>query len=237
MGRILTIFFIVWFMVTPSSAQSAGPLEVLRGHIDQVLSILKDPQYQEADKKEQQREKIWEIINLAFDFQEIAKRAVASHWKRFTKVQKDEFSSLFGEFLGNIYLDRLQGDYQGEKIIYHNQKMLTDSKAAIKTTIRRETTDIPAVYSMKNRKGPWRVYDVKIEGVSLVRNYRAQFRKALRKSSPDDLIEMIKKKIEKQKKKRASKISMKAIFNRVRLMATQSFQRLTMSPRTDIPAR
>jgi len=104
--------------------------------------------------------------------------------------------------------------------------MFSDSKALIKTTIRRETTDIPAVYSMSNSKGPWRIYDVKIGGVSLVRNYRVQFSKALRKKSPDDLIEMIKKKIEKQKQKKASKISMKAIFNLVRLMATQSFKQL-----------
>ena len=116
--------------------------------------------------------------------------------------------------------------------------MFSDSKALIKTTIRRETTDIPAVYSMSNSKGSWRVYDVKIEGVSLVRNYRVQFNKALRKRFPDDLIEMIKKKIEKQikkqKEKNASKISMKALFNRVRLMATQSFKQLLLPARTDI---
>ena len=86
-------------------------------------------------------------------------------------------------------------------MLYVAQNFLTDSKAQVKTTILRSGVEIPALYNMHKDDGAWRIYDVKIEGVSLVKNYRSQFSQVLQKKSPDQLIELIKKKIAKQKTK------------------------------------
>ena len=94
MGRILPIF-VVFLFASPLSAQSAEPLEVLQGHIDQIIDILQDPQYQDGAQHEEQMKKMWAVINQAFDFGEIAKRALSRNWRRFTPRQRKEFSSLF----------------------------------------------------------------------------------------------------------------------------------------------
>lgn len=202
--RKIILIFSVLCMSLPPLAHGAQPLEELQGHIDQVISILKEPKYRETAQKDLQREKIWEIIHNAFDFSEMAKRALAKNWKRFTHEQKRIFSQLFAELLGNAYLEKIQKGYQDEKVIYVTEKMLTNSKALVKTKIIRHSTEVPVAYALHNRKGPWRVYDINIEGVSLVKNYRSQFGKILLKKSPAQLIEMLRKKIEREKKKNTS---------------------------------
>ena len=204
MRRTIPIIMVL-LIIIPSLAKGAQPLEVLKAHIDQVIGILKDPIYQGDVNNEEQREKIWKVIDSVFDFNEMGKRAVATHWKRFTSPQKKEFSDLFARFLGNTYLGRIQG-YQDEEVKYLDEKILTVSKALVKTTIVREDIETPVNYSMRKNSGTWKIYDVRIEGVSMVKNYRAQFSKVLMKKSPTHLIELLKEKIEKKKKKgKASK--------------------------------
>ena len=218
MRRIIPIFGLL-FMGIPLLAHSAQPLDELQGHIDQVVSILKDPRYQEAVQKDLQREKIWEVIHRAFDFTEMGKRALAKNWKRFTQDEKKEFSQLFAELLGGAYLGKIQRGYEDEEIIYVTEKMLSSSKALVKTKILRQNVEIPVAYSLHNRNGPWRVYDINIEGVSLVRNYRTQFSKILLKKSPAQLIEMLKKKIEREKKKTASQNKASGKLERLKRVA------------------
>ena len=103
--------------------------------------------------------------------------------------------------LGNSYIGRIQGEYEDERIVYQEQKKISTTKARVKTKILRRSNDIPVVYSMLQRDGSWKIYDVNIEGVSLVKNYRTQFGKILMKNSPSLLIERLKKKIELQEKK------------------------------------
>jgi len=183
----------------------AQPLDDLKGPIDEVIRILRDPRYQDKAGRELQREKMWNIIQEVFDFTEMAKRTLARNWKKFTPAQRKEFSELFAEFLGNNYIDKIQGGYQEEQVVYLGQKMVTAKRGVVKTKILRESLEIPVAYSMVLRGGVWRVYDVNIEGVSLVKNYRTQFRKALMRKSPAQLIEILRKKIERQKKARATR--------------------------------
>jgi phospholipid transport system substrate-binding protein len=175
------------------------PLKALQTPLDQVIHILKDPRYEAVEQKTAEREKIWAVMQKLFNFTEMSKRTLARNWKAFTPKQRQEFSQVFGEFLGNTYLDKIQKAYQDEDIIYFKEKMISENKAVVPTKVIRENVDVPIQYSMILKKGAWRVYDVKIEGVSLVKNYRTQFGKALMKESPNDLIERLKKKVEKQK--------------------------------------
>ena len=203
MRRIIPIFCML-FLSIPFLAHSAQPLDELQVHIDQVIRILNEPKYQDATQKELQREKIWEVIHKVFDFNEMAKRALARSWKRFTREQKKEFTQLFSQLLGGAYLGKIQRGYQDEKVVYVGETMLSGSKALVKTKILRQNIEVPVAYRMHSRDGSWRIYDVNIEGVSLVKNYRTQFSKILLKKSPAQLIDMLKKKIEREKKKTTS---------------------------------
>jgi phospholipid transport system substrate-binding protein len=204
MTRIIPVFFFL-LMAIPSLAFGEQPLDQLQRHIEQALAILKDPKYHNPSEKELQRSKIWEIIQDIFDLEEISKRTLANNWKRLTPSEKKEFVDVFGEFLGDNYIRKIQSGFKKEKVVYLEQEMLTDSKALIKTNIIRETTEIPVNYSMLKERDTWKVYDVVIEGVSLVANYRSQFSGILMKESPARLIEMIKEKIKQQKEEGSAK--------------------------------
>jgi phospholipid transport system substrate-binding protein len=201
MRKWIFLCFIL-LLVRTLPAHGAQPMEAIKGPIDQVISILKDPKYKDASTKEAQREEIWSIINRVFDFTEMAKRTLARNWVQFTPAQRKEFSEVFARFLGNNYIDKIQGGYQDERVVYVGEERVTDDKAVVKTTILRESLEIPVAYSLILQDGAWRVYDVNIEGVSLVKNYRTQFSRALMRQSPDQLIETLKKKKEKQEKGR-----------------------------------
>ncbi len=197
MGRIFPILFFI-SLALPSPSPGAQPTDVLKSAVDEVLTILDDPTYQEASRRDAQQKRIWDIIEQIFDFDEMARSTLAINWKNFTGPQKREFSKIFGQFLGKNYLDKIQTGFKGEKVSYSGYEMVTDRKAMVHTKIIRENGEIPVDYSMMILDGVWRVYDVKIEGVSLIKNYRAQFRSILLKESPDSLIEMLKKKVKEQ---------------------------------------
>jgi phospholipid transport system substrate-binding protein len=175
-------------------AHGTPPMETLQKPMNEIVRILKDPQYREKDKKEVQREKLWKIIREIFDFREMSKRSLARNWKRFNTGQRDQFTDVFSTLLGNIYLNKVQGEYHDEKVVYLGEEIIKDKKAIVKTKIVRENGEIPMNYRMRLHGKKWKIYDVIIEGVGMVRNYRTQFRKILRKESPGQLIERLEKK-------------------------------------------
>lgn len=179
------------------------PMETLQKPMNEIVRILKDPQYREKDKKEVQREELWKIIRGIFDFREMSKRSLARNWKRFNSGQRDQFTDVFSTLLGNIYLNKVQGEYHDERVVYLSEAIIKDKKAIVKTEIVRENGKIPMNYHLRLHGQKWKIYDVIIEGVGLVKNYRTQFKTILRKVSPDQLIERLKKKNEAQKKKTA----------------------------------
>lgn len=180
---------------------AAEPQAVLQGPMEEALSILRDPQYKEASRRAEQRRLIWEVIFKVFDFQEVSRRALARDWGNLTPDQQQEFTQVFSDVLGNVYLDRIQGAYQDETIAYlaeviHESKPL----AVVKTHVVRKSGNIPVDYSLHKTADGWRVYDVKVEGVSLIKNYRTQFQEILSKGSPAQLIDRLKEKLAEQRK-------------------------------------
>jgi phospholipid transport system substrate-binding protein len=189
-----------------ASAFAAEPADVLKAPMDEALALLRDPQYKVDDpgKKAVQREKFWSLVAPVFDFDELSKRTLARNWENFSDAQQAEFAQVFSELLGNIYVDRIQGGYSDETIEFGDQ-ILHDSRplAVVKTFIVSARNRIPVDYSLIQKGDTWRVYDVKVEGVSLVKNYRSQFKEILSKESPDALIERLKQKVAEQKEKLA----------------------------------
>ena len=197
---VRTAIALIFLMIAmPCMAQDVRPLDVIKNSVDQALSILNDPKYDESDSNNEQREKLWKIVQDVFDFDEMSKRTLARNWGRFSQQEKKEFTELFSVFLRNIYISKIQGGFEGEKVQYGDEEMISDSKAVIKTVIVRKDVEIPIDYSLQKTNGSWRVYDVNVEGTSMVRNYRAQFAKTLMNETPSQLIETLRKKVEEQK--------------------------------------
>jgi phospholipid transport system substrate-binding protein len=197
---------LAFFMLTvfPAAALSMEPMATIKAPIDAVIAILNDPQYKVAGTKSVQRDEIWNNIKPMFDFDEIAKRAVARHWSDFNDAEKTAFSDVFAQFLGNTYIDKIQGEYHNEQIVYLGQDFYADTYAEVKTQIVRETLKIPVNYRMlKGGDGQWKVYDIIVEGVSLVKNYRTQFASILSKDKPAQLIQQLNDKLAEQNRRLA----------------------------------
>jgi len=180
-------------------------MDVLKGTVERIMGILKDLRHKDAAQKEAQQEKIWEIIQKHFDATEMAKRALARNWRNFTPQERKEFTEVFFKLLRNTYLKNIQGGYTDEKVVYLSQEKVTSSKAVVKTKIVREKVEIPVDYSLRTYKETWKVYDVNIEGVSLVKNYRTQFKKFLVRKKPVQLIDRLRKKVAKQNERKETK--------------------------------
>jgi phospholipid transport system substrate-binding protein len=177
------------------TAAQLKPLEELKPPFDKVITILNDPKYKTDESlKSEQRDQIWKTVDVVFDFKEVSKRALARNWRKFSDSEKKKFTDVFGMFLGNTYMDKIQGEYHNEKIVYGDEKIVDDKWALVRTKIKREALEIPVDYKMKLINGHWKIYDVVVEGVSLVKNYRTQFNTILKKETPAQLIERLKKK-------------------------------------------
>ena len=185
-------------LLTGQSGLSAviSPMEALKIPIETVLSLLKDPKYKDPAHRQQQRNKILEITHTLFDFTEMSKRALARNWKSFSPQEQLQFVDVFADHLSNTYMDKVQGEYKGETIVFLNQEMIAEGKAMVTTKVEREPSPISVDYSMLTVDNQWRVYDVNIEGVSLIKNYRTQFDQILTKETPVQLIERLKKKVD-----------------------------------------
>jgi phospholipid transport system substrate-binding protein len=189
----------LFLLVTATAAAAPpAPLEAIKGPINTVIAILNDPVYKDDTRKAEQREKIWQSVSGIFDFNEISMRAVARNWRKFTPEERKQFAAVFSKFLGNTYVDKIQGEYHNEEIVYVGQEIVKEGRALAKTIIKRETLEIPVDYRLKLMDGQWRVYDVSVEGISLVKNYRTQFAQLLKKESPAELIKRLEKKLAEQ---------------------------------------
>jgi len=195
---------LAFFMLAtiPAAAVSMEPMAAIKAPVDSVIEILNNPKYKVAGTKSAQRDEIWKVVKPMFDFDEIAKRAVARSWSDFNDAEKAEFTDVFAQFLGNTYIDKIQGEYHNEQIVYLGQDFYSDTYAEVKTQIVRETLSIPVNYRMiKDGEGRWMVYDIIVEGVSLVKNYRTQFASILSKDKPAQLIQRLNEKLAEQNKR------------------------------------
>jgi phospholipid transport system substrate-binding protein len=199
MKRQSAIILLILLIALPvsASAQADKALDFVRTSVDKVLTILRDPAYEEESAREIQRQKLRVLVEILFDYDEISRRVLGRNRKAFTPKQMDEFSDLFTRFLEKIYLNRIQ-EYSGEKIVYGKATMLSKNKAEVRTDVVTASNQIPINYRVVFQHGEWRGYDVLIEGVSLVRNYRSQFNKILQKKTPEDLLQQLRDKVNKE---------------------------------------
>ena len=199
MKRQPVIILLILFFAIPVSASTPadGALDFVRTSVDAVLTILRDPACKEESIKEVQRQKLRTVVETLFDYDEISRRVLGRERKSFTPEQMDEFSDLFTRLLEKTYLNRIQ-EYSDEKVIYGKATMLSKNKAEVETNTITASKQISINYRVIYKHGEWKGYDVLIEGVSLVRNYRSQFNKILQKKSPEDLLQQLRDKVNKK---------------------------------------
>ena len=196
---------VVALLLAGTPVRAGQPTEQLRVEIEQVIKVLDDPEFKKDGNANARRAAVRRIANEIFDFGETAKRSLARHWTSRTPMEREEFVQLFADLLERSYISKIEL-YGGEKVDYVGETIDGD-QATIKTKITtKQGTEIPIDYRMLKRGGKWLVYDVIIEGVSLVANYRSQFNKIIVTSSYAELVKKMRDKqeefygVEKQKR-------------------------------------
>ena len=183
--------------VSPAPSFAGAPTEQIRGTIDRVIEILKEPSLAAKGKKEERRGLLRKEIEPVFDFPEMAKRSLGPNWRGRTPEERERFVALFKELLENSYLGKIES-YRGEVIRYDKEKV-DGPYAEVKTlVVTGKGQEIPVDYRMLEEGGQYRIYDVVIEGISLIGNYRSQFNDILRKSSFGEMMDQLRATIRKQ---------------------------------------
>jgi phospholipid transport system substrate-binding protein len=195
MKKLLFLLLFTMMIGGLCNAYASEPLAILKGKIDKVFSILNDPEYNDETKEEQQHNELWKIIDGIFNFNVMSRLTLANNWRAFSPEQQEEFANVFGRFLGNNYLDKIQSGFSDQRVEFVGEEMITDTKVVVMTNILKNNIKTPVNYSMLRQDDGWKIYDVKIEGVSLLKNYRSQFRSILLKEKPEQLIENLRNKL------------------------------------------
>ena len=178
----------IFALVTAGTAVAGEPTDQVRRSVGEVLEIV-----QSQPDGPARRTAVCQAANRLFDFEETAKRALGPHWQQRTPAEHEEFVRLFSDLLEAAYVGKIDL-YQGEKITYVGETVDGD-QATVKTRIvTKQGNEVPVDYRLLREMDGWRVYDVIIEGVSLVANYRTQFNKIIQTSSYDDLVKRMRAK-------------------------------------------
>jgi phospholipid transport system substrate-binding protein len=178
-----------------SSAPAAAgvPTDQLRGAVERVLKTLDDPALKGDARVGDRRVAVRKIANEIFDFSEIAKRSMARHWQPLSEAQRTEFVGLFADLLERSYISKIE-TYGGEKIQYTAERADGDFATVSTRIVTKNGTEVPVDYRMIKRADRWLVYDVSIEGVSLVSSYRTQFNKIIQTTSYNGLVSKLRNK-------------------------------------------
>jgi phospholipid transport system substrate-binding protein len=194
MKKHFAIIIALFCVTFPLAAYAGAPLDTVKGHADKVLEVLRDPSLKSEAGKKIKKDKIRAIGDKMFDFTELSKRTLAVNWRKFTPEEQKEFISLYKDLLADTYSDKILA-YSNEKIVFTKEVPLTEKTFEVQSMVIRRTQEIPIYYRVINEDGSWRVYDVVVEGVSLVNNYRTQFREILSNKPPASLLETLRKKV------------------------------------------
>ena len=200
MGKKIIFNVFVFFVglslsaVFPLNAIAGEPTDQVKQTVDAVIQILNNKELKKPSKVEERRAKIRETVEKRFDFEEMAKRSLALHWKDRTPQEKKEFTSLFSDLLEDTYIRKIER-YEDEKVVYTDEK-IDGPYATVRTRIvTTKEIEIPVDYKIFKQGQKWEVYDIIVEGVSLVNNYRTQFNQIIRSGSYEELVNKLKKKV------------------------------------------
>ena len=188
---------ILMFLLSTLPAYAGAPLDMVQANVNKVLDVLRDPNLKGEAAKGAKKEKLEVIYEQMFDGVELSMRTMGGNWKKLNPAQQKEFTLLYRQILEKAYIDKILS-YTNEKIVFPKESMLSNSQAEVQTNVITSSKEIPISYRVILKNGTWKVYDVVIENVSLVQNYRSQFNSILAKNTPDQLLETLRKKVKGQ---------------------------------------
>ena len=187
---LLTLITGFTLAVTAISLAASSPTDEVRTSVDAVLAILDNEQLNYDDKRTQIRV----IVKERFDFRAMSQRTLATNWKKTTDEEKDKFVELFSQLIENSYVGKIES-YTNERVDYPGEKV-SGRKAVVETLIITSSADIPVDYRVYQKGQQWLVYDVIIEGVSLISNYRSSYQEIMKKEGFDGLLAKMQEKID-----------------------------------------
>jgi phospholipid transport system substrate-binding protein len=190
---ILTIAFFV--MSQGISCAAADPAVFVKDAVDEIISILQDEKLAAPTRRAERKSRVVTIVEKKFDFRDMSMRALAKHWRERTPEEQDRFVFLFKTLLENTYIAKIE-TYSGEKVVF-KKTAVQGNKAIVYSDLIRKKVETPVNYKLKNNDDRWLVYDVEVEGVSLVNNYRTQFASILNKENFAGLIVRLEEKVSK----------------------------------------
>jgi phospholipid transport system substrate-binding protein len=193
MGLALALVFL---LVHDRSGAGAGePLNTVKSATDRALLVLRDPQLQPKNKRRERIDRLKEIINPIFDYEETAKRALGTHWRRRSPAEQLEFVKIFRAFLEKIYSDHID-QYAGERISFGREIVDGEYAEVNAVIVSAKGEEFPLIFKFRRAADKWLVYDAVVENISIVQNYRSQFDRVIRTSSYEELLKRIREKAE-----------------------------------------
>jgi len=189
----MTLILCLIFSV-PSFA--GEPTEAVKANLDKVLDVLRDPSLKAESARKAKKNKIRDISQEMFEFTELSKRSLGKNWSKFNPAQQKEFVGLYQSLLEDAYADKIML-YADVKIVFSKEVSLTEKTVEVQSTVLTKSGEVPIYYRVIMKDGAWKVYDVVIEGITLINNYRAQFKEILVNKPPESLLETLRKKVGK----------------------------------------
>ena len=195
MTKSICFSLIIVFVAFSGNVHAAAPMQTVERHINQLLDVLKDQTLVGTDGTEKKKEAVRTISDSLFDFYTVSRRTLGAHWKKLTPQQREQFILLYRKLLESVYMDRLL-QYKDEKVKYIKEVALSETRAEVHSAIVIDSGEIPFSYKMFLKKGNWKVYDILVENVSLVGNYRTQFNDLFAKNSPGKVLDIMRQRVE-----------------------------------------
>ena len=174
---------------------AASPMDEIKQTTNKILSIVTNPAFKSPSKSEEREKLVRQAVDERFDWEEMARRSLAIHWAKRTPEERKQFVHLFADLVERTYLKKVE-DYSGEKVLYEGEIKEDDYATVRVKIVTKRGEDIPVEYRLKQERDGWFVYDVSIEGVSLVNNYRIQFHSIISQSSYENLVKRLREKVE-----------------------------------------
>lgn len=186
---LLSLYSPTWLMAAES------PFATVQTAITKVMAIIDDPSLQGETGKTEKVKRIEVIVDEVFDYEKLSRQSLGKNWNGITPAQQQEFTKLFSKFLGQVYITKITS-FPGSKVDFIDEVSLSPTVSEVRTQVITKEAKVPISYRLTTSEAGWRVYDVIVEGVSLLNNYRSQFHSILTNKPMEDLLAQLRAKVE-----------------------------------------
>ncbi len=192
---ILASIFVL--LIMSAIAFAGTPLDTVKVNVNGVLDVLRDPKLKGESGKKVKEQRVEAAAEKLFDFVELSKRTLGMNWNKFTPEQRKEFVDLYKKILKDAYVDKITA-YTNEQVNFTKEVPITETQVEVQSTVITKGSEVSIYYRVMKKENDWKVFDVVIEGVSLINNYRTQFREILGNNPPATLIDTLRRKVGKK---------------------------------------